>query len=192
MTDKVEPVVLLDRNGVAIGQQDKSTVHHAQTPLHLAFSVYVFAPDGRVLMTRRALSKITWPGVWTNSCCGHPMPGESMKAAIDRRLSVELGAVVEDVRSVLPDFAYRARDASGIWENEICPVFRAVVPAPTTIRPNPAEVMEHRWVSWPDLAIATASAPFAFSPWCVEQIAALPGSFGPMVVDGLTQSAGLR
>ena len=79
-------VDLVDEAGRVIGQAARATVHHGNTPRHRAFSVYLIDDAGRVLLTRRALSKITWPGVWSNSCCGHPRPGESDVAAIHRRV----------------------------------------------------------------------------------------------------------
>ena len=97
-------VVLVDAAGTPIGEERKSQVHTAFTPLHLAFSVYLFDGDGNVLMTRRALSKLTWPGVWTNSCCGHQKLGEEPIRGVGRRTHTELGLSITDLRCVLPDW----------------------------------------------------------------------------------------
>ncbi len=164
-------VVLLDPDGAAIGEIARSVVHSRDTPLHLAFSCYVENEAGEVLVTRRALSKKTWPGVWTNTCCGHPRPREDMAEAIRRRLDEELGLVVDELTCVLPDFAYTASDASGIVENEVCPVFWTRVTHPTpTVRANPDEVMDWKWVQWDDLAAGAQRTAFAFSPWAVQQV----------------------
>jgi isopentenyl-diphosphate Delta-isomerase len=167
VTSVDEAVVLLNDDGTPYGQAPKATVHTQATPLHLAFSCHVFSPEGRVLLTRRALLKTTWPGVWTNSFCGHPMPGEELRDAVHRRALAELGLEITDIRLVLPDFRYRAVDASGIVENEVCPVFRAVAVGEPV--PNPDEVLQWDWAEPSDAATAVAATPFVFSPWLVLQ-----------------------
>jgi len=159
---------LLSDDGLPIGTADKAGVHTTETPLHQAFSCHLFRDNGEVLVTRRAGGKLTWPGVWTNSFCGHPAPGEDIEDAIRRRAEQELGTEVTEIQPVLPDFRYRAVDASGIVENEICPVFRASIVG--EIRPKDSEVSEFAWVQPAKLAAAVAAAPFAFSPWIGLQL----------------------
>jgi isopentenyl-diphosphate Delta-isomerase len=161
-------VVLLDEDRRPIGQLPKSRVHHARTPLHLAFSCYVFDSSGQVLMTRRATSKQTWPGVWTNSCCGHPLPGERSDQAAARRLREELGLRLTCSAVALPDFSYRAVAPDGVVENEFCPVLVAAVDGAP--RPDPTEVLEYRWAPWQQVVILATTAPWAISPWSALQI----------------------
>jgi isopentenyl-diphosphate Delta-isomerase len=171
-----ERVVLLDRDHRPAGTMPKAEVHGPDTPLHLAFSVYLFDAGGRLLVTRRALHKRTWPGVWTNSCCGHPAPGEDPAAAARRRLGQELGLRPARLAPVLPDFAYRAVDPSGVVEHEVCPVFVAHLdgdPEPVPAA-DPTEVAEWRWVPWEAFRVVAATAPWALSPWAVEQVRRLP------------------
>jgi isopentenyl-diphosphate delta-isomerase len=165
-------VVLVDDSGTSIGVADKIAVHTADTALHLAFSCHVYNPVGQILVTRRALTKLTWPGVWTNSFCGHPAPGETQESAIARRALYELGITLTDLEIVIPDFRYRAVDASGIVENEICPVYRALTTEEPL--PNPDEVAEFQWVDPQDLRTSAAAAPYAFSPWLGWQLSRWP------------------
>jgi isopentenyl-diphosphate delta-isomerase len=168
----VEQVVLLDEAGAAIGVADKRTVHHRDTPLHLAFSCYVFDGSGSVLLTRRATHKPTWPGVWTNSFCGHPAPGEDLGEAVRRRAGQELGVEVDGVRLLLPAFRYRAVMPDGVVENEMCPVFVAMTS--DEVRADPEEVDDFEWVDWEAFRSSVLSGERDVSPWCVEQVQALP------------------
>lgn len=168
---EAEQVILVNEQGAATGVALKSQVHGTDTPLHLAFSCYVFDEEGRLLVTQRALTKVTWPGVWTNSCCGHPKPGESLTRSVRRRLDEELGLQVSRLDIVLPRFRYRAVMDDGIVENEICPVYRAV--ATDQPRLAPEEVADATWEPWADFSTGVIAGTRDISPWCREQVPAL-------------------
>jgi isopentenyl-diphosphate delta-isomerase len=119
-------------------------------------------------MTRRALAKGTWPGVWSNACCGHPRPSEDPASAAERRVREELGLAVSGLRVILPEFSYRASDASGVVENELCPVLIGTIDRDP--QPDPAEVCEWSWTRWADLGLVAARTPWAVSPWAAQQI----------------------
>ena len=167
-----ETVVLVDDDGRNVGTMSKRLVHHRETPLHLAFSCYVFDPDGRLLVTRRAAHKTTWPDVWTNSCCGHPAPGEGLTGAVRRRLGSELGLAADaEITLLLPSFRYRAVMGDGTVENELCPVLRTVVSADPV--PDPGEVGDWTWVPWSTFAEGVLDGSREISPWCRLQVAQL-------------------
>ena len=186
--DPADLVVLLDEEGRPAGTAPREAVHGADTPLHLAFSCWLFGPDGRMLLTRRALGKRSWPGVWTNSFCGHPRPGEDVTHAVRRYSQLELGIEVTGVRDLVPDFRYRAVDASGVVENEVCPVFTAHTG--DAVVPNPDEVAEHTWVELDELRTALRAAPWALSPWLREQASRLDATDGWSVLAERSGSRG--
>ena len=163
-----EEVILLDENNITIGTLDKSQVHTSTTPLHLAFSTYIFNQNNELLLTRRSLHKIAWPGIWTNSACGHPLPGESFKDAIARRVKYELNMKVRRITLLSDSFSYQAIDATGIMENEYCPVF--AVESDASISPETKEVMDYRWVSLDTVKEVIRLMPYLFSPWMVLQL----------------------
>lgn len=165
-----EHVILLDAQGQAIGTEDKYAVHTSHTPLHLAFSCWLFNPQGECLVTRRALSKKAWPGVWTNSVCGHPQSDETFEQAIARRCRYEVGVEIDTITVVEPAFRYCETDPSGIVENEICPVYAARASVP--VKSNRDEVMDYQWVELNALLRALDAAPWAFSPWMVKEATA--------------------
>lgn len=172
-----EQIVLLNDDWEPIGVAPKLASHNANTPLHLAFSCYVFNEAGEILVTQRALSKKVWPGMWTNSCCGHPAPGETMEAAIARRSDYELGLQITDLQLALPRFRYRC-EYEGIVENECCPVY--VARAQNDPIPNPAEVESYIWMSWQAFTADAQLHPEKYSEWCRLQIPLLQAAgFAP-------------
>lgn len=178
LVSEPELVVLLNDDGSPRGSAPKSEVHHRDTPLHLAFSCWVLDDEGRTLLTRRAPGKRTWPGIWTNTFCGHPAPGEDVTDAVRRRARDELGCAVRDVEPILPDFRYRAVMDDGTVENEVCPVFTArFVSSP---QPNPTEIDDFEWVSLQDLPRMIHENARRLSPWMRWQFA----QFGTMQSTG--------
>ncbi len=168
--------MLVDDEGMPIGVADKATVHGPTTPRHLAFSCYGFDSKGRLLVTQRAAGKRTFPLVWTNTCCGHPGPGESPAAAAARRLSFELGLKVRQMRMVLPNFSYRASDGQ-VEENELCPVLVCVIDGEPT--PAPDEVEATAWWSWDEFLAAAADPDSGLSPWARLQAPLLDQALFP-------------
>lgn len=163
-----EPIILCDEEGNATGVAEKLDTHNARTPRHIAFSCYVFNDRRELLVTRRAHTKKVWPGVWTNTVCGHPAPGETYDEAIARRLQYELGMIITDLTLVLPEYKYTTPAFSGIIENEICPVFFAR--AISTPKLNPTEVDAYKWVSWADYGVQLAAdTDNVFSWWAKDQ-----------------------
>lgn len=163
-------VVLLGEDGVPIGTERKDRVHGAATPLHLAFSCYGFDAQGRLLATRRAAAKRAFPAVWTNTCCGHPGPGEFMEAAVARRMRSELGVTVRDLACALPTFRYRA-ESNGVVENEICPVYLGRIDAEPA--PDAGEVDAFEWIDWPAYVARASRTDSDLSSWSRLQVAQL-------------------
>ncbi|MBM6405306.1 isopentenyl-diphosphate Delta-isomerase [Phycicoccus sp. CSK15P-2] len=169
-------VVLVDDAGEAVGTASKSSAHHDATPLHLAFSCYVVDDAGRLLVTTRAASKPSFPGVLTNTVCGHPRPGEDLETAVRRRARDELGVELVDLRLVLPHFRYRAA-MGDVVEHELCPVYVARA-ASTGLGPDPAEVDDAAWLPWESFAADVLTGRRSVSPWCAEQVPLL-AALGP-------------
>ncbi len=157
-----ERVVLVNGSGDVIGSADKLAAHQAPGMLHVAFSVVVLDDDGRVLLQRRAASKHHFRGLWSNTCCSHPRPGEELVAAGERRLAEEMGftAALTPVGS----FTYRATDPeTGLVEHEVDHVLvgrHAAEP-----EPDPHEVDDWRWVDLGELIDDVAARPGRYTPW---------------------------
>lgn len=166
----MEEVILVNDRNEVLGTAPKATVHSEQTPLHRAFSFFGFSRHGQFLIQQRAAHKKTWPSIWTNTCCGHPMPGEETRDAVARRLQFELGIKVDPILEILPDYRYQATHL-GVMENELCPVFVGRIEQTPT--PNPDEIEAIDWVDWQDfvtrLQDPNDSTYDHFSIWCKEE-----------------------
>lgn len=163
-----ELVVLLDNDLHEVGTAPKLPTHHLNTPLHKGFSCYIFNDRGEFLVTQRALSKKVWPGVWTNSVCGHPAPGESFEDAIVRRAQYELGMQLRDIKVALPDYRYKTPPFNGIIENEFCPVYVARLAGEPVM--NPDEVEAIRWLPWSAYQADIAANADNYSYWAKDQL----------------------
>lgn len=167
---EIEQIVFVDENGTPTGEVGPKLASHGEnTRLHLAFSCYIFRrSDGNFLVTQRALSKKVWPGVWTNSVCGHPTPGEPIDAAIRRRAAFEAGIEhLEDIAVMLPSYRYTTPPYNGIIENEFCPVFVALTDDDP--EPNPDEIESYAWMPWKEYVQFLNTQPEKMSYWAKDQ-----------------------
>ncbi len=161
----MELVVLVDDSDNSIGTMPKDKVHTINTPLHRAFSLFIFNRQGELLVTKRASGK-TFPDLWTNTVCGHPAPNEDAVTAAKRRLKEELGISSGDIKIIAP-YRYKFSDVHGIMENEICPVLTGhTFEEP---KPNPKEISAWKWMPWQEFLMETENIPDKYSPWCIEE-----------------------
>ena len=157
-------LVLVDADDVAIGVAPKLDVHR-DGRLHRAVSVMLFDGAGRMLLQRRAHGKYHSGGLWSNTACGHPRPGESVLDAARRRLRVELGVDAGEL-AVAGRFVYRAELEHGLVEHEIDHV--VVGRWSGDPRPDASEVSEWAWVSPEDLLRQLQADPARYSAWLAE------------------------
>lgn len=136
-----EIVILVDATNRLIGSQEKLAAH-VIPQRHRAFSVLIFNEKGETLIQRRALGKYHSPGLWANSCCGHPRPEEKVEEAAKRRLGEELGFSCD--LTPLTEVCYTLKLEKDLWELEYTHVFKGTYEG--KILPNPEEVCEIKWI----------------------------------------------
>lgn len=156
-------ITLVNEKDEIIGYEEKLKVHE-QGLLHRAFSVLIFNTEGKLLIHQRASHKYHSPGLWTNTCCGHPNEGEGILAAAERRLMEEMGFTT----SLTYDFTfqYRAEFQNGLIENEIDHVFIGTYEADFQV--NPEEVADFKWVELDGLHQEVEKNPELFTVWFKE------------------------
>lgn len=153
-------VILVDTADREMGVMEKMTAHQ-QGILHRAFSVFLFNDKNELLLQRRALSKYHSGGLWTNTCCSHPMPGENIKNACHRRLREEMG-MDADLHFVT-SFIYRAELDNNLIEHEFDHVFMGITNEQAI--PNPEEVEEWKYISLDQLEYEMQIKPESFTVW---------------------------
>lgn len=157
---KEELVILVDQQDNIKGTMEKMLAHKKGL-LHRAFSVFVFNDEGDMLLQRRALTKYHSPGLWTNACCSHPRPTETVHEAATRRLHEEMGfsCITEELFS----FVYRSEFENGLTEHE----FDHVLIGQYNLAPiiNRDEVEEWKWLSLPEVSFELAKYPETFTVW---------------------------
>jgi isopentenyl-diphosphate delta-isomerase len=159
--DELESVTLVDTENHAIGAYGKIAAHR-DGKLHRAFSILITNPDGKLLLQRRAAKKYHFAGQWSNTCCGHPRPGEQTLAAAGRRLGEELG--FSTPLKQVAELRYRAVDPdSGLIEHEHLHVFQGHYADEPY--PNPDEVGAYRWMQPSRVRRSLARFPNTFTPW---------------------------
>lgn len=161
-----EHVVLVDKQNNVLGTAPKLQAHNLNTALHRGFSLFLFNSKGQLLLQKRSRKKKTWPGVWSNSCCGHPILNESNIDAVRRRTKFELGIDLQKIYEILPNFSYEA-EMNGIVENELCPVFVGFTNQKPIINRN--EVKDINWINWQDFLKEINAHPGKYSIWCEQE-----------------------
>lgn len=156
----VETVILVDEKDQPFGTQEK-LVAHLIPQRHRAFSVFIFNDKGETLIQRRALGKYHSPGLWANSCCGHPRPGEDVKVAAGRRLEEELGFACR--LFPLTTVCYTLKLENDLWELEYTHVFKGSYEG--IINPNLEEVCEIKWIKPEILCKDVFAQPQTYARW---------------------------
>ncbi|AWO01165.1 isopentenyl-diphosphate delta-isomerase [Chitinophaga alhagiae] len=154
------PVILVNEKDEPVGTMEKMEAHQKGL-LHRAFSVFVINSKGEMLLQQRALHKYHSGGLWTNTCCSHPLPGEDVLAAAHRRLQEEMG--FDCGLEAIFSFTYRAALDNGLTEHEFDHVFLGVYDG--VITPDAEEVLSHRFLPLGTIRRLLAEEPDTFTHW---------------------------
>lgn len=155
-----ELVILVDQDDRETGVMEKIQAHR-EALLHRAFSVFVFNSKGELMLQQRALGKYHSPGLWTNTCCSHPRPGEDSEAAAHRRLQEEMG--FDCTLTKIFHFTYKAPFDNNLTEHEVDHVFVGFSDTLPVI--NPEEVESYRFATLDDITVEMAENPELFTVW---------------------------
>lgn len=155
-----EQVILVDEKDDPIGTMGKLEVHQ-QGLLHRAFSVFIFNDKGQLLLQKRAAHKYHSGGLWTNTCCSHPSPGEETLKAANRRLKEEMG--IDTILIHKTSFIYKTAFDNGLTEHEFDHVFIGNYNENPVLNEDEAE--DHKWMSLNELKENIKKTPDIFTSW---------------------------
>ena len=155
-----ENVILVDTHDTPVGQMEKMEAHR-KGELHRALSILVFNSKGEILLQQRAFSKYHTPGLWSNTACSHPRPGEESLEAATRRLNEEMGFTTELTNSL--QFVYKAHFDNGLTEHEYDHVFFGTFDGVPVI--NPEEANDYKWINPDVLMEDMRSEPEKYTVW---------------------------
>jgi isopentenyl-diphosphate delta-isomerase len=177
-----EQLILVDEQDRELGFKGKADCHTGKGVLHRAFSVFVFNSANEVLLQQRSLSKMLWPGYWSNACCSHPRRGETMTEAVRRRLEQELG--FECPVEYLYKFKYHAQYEGIGAEHELCSVYYGRYDGAVDVNVN--EIAAWRFVGVTALERELKNAPETFTPWFKMEWVHIKANY----LDGMLASTG--
>jgi isopentenyl-diphosphate delta-isomerase len=155
-----EYVILVDEQDNDIGVMEKLRAHR-EGRLHRAFSIFIFNAKNELLLQQRAFDKYHSGGLWTNTCCSHPRPHETVKDAAHRRLFEEMG--IACTLSIQTSFIYQTPFENGLTEHELDYVLTGTIHTDPVI--NPAEVHAFRWLSMEAVKQDVALHPEHYTSW---------------------------
>lgn len=153
-------VILVDKDDVQTGTMEKIEAHQKGL-LHRAFSIFIFNSKGEFLLQQRAEAKYHNGGMWTNTCCSHPLPGEPVLSAANRRLLEEMGFVT--VLSPAFTFIYKASFANGLTEYEFDHVFTGVYDG--IVKTDKTEVSDFCFKKMEDIEASLQTHPQNYTEW---------------------------
>ncbi|MBN2635789.1 MAG: isopentenyl-diphosphate Delta-isomerase [Prolixibacteraceae bacterium] len=160
MTAKNDFVILVDEQDNEIGHMEKLEVHR-KALLHRAVSIFICNSNGEWLLQRRALNKYHSKGLWSNTCCSHPYPGETVTKAAHRRLYEEMG--LESELHNVYSFTYIEKLDNDLTEHEYDHVFVGITDSTPII--NPSEVLEWKYESYENIFNEIKNHPEMFTVW---------------------------
>jgi isopentenyl-diphosphate delta-isomerase len=172
----MQEVILVNKHDEEIGTMEKMEAH-LQGMLHRAFSILIFNSQRKLLIHRRAFGKYHSEGLWTNTCCSHPFPGEDLVEAANRRLREEMG--MKTSLAPLFSFIYRAELENDLVEHELDHVLIGFTDDEPRV--NPDEVSDYKWMAMHEIEEDIEKNPGHYTAWFKKIILEYKSAFNDIL-----------